>query len=70
MKEFKHHPVYHTLQHYHTILTPHLLETNPKKKLWKKQTQENQAIQKCIATISRVTDFTSVSVQSVTFNTY
>ena len=71
MKEFKHHPVYRSLQHYHTILTSHLLQTNPKKKLGEKRgKQDNQAIQKCIATINRVTDVTSASVQSVTFNTY
>jgi hypothetical protein len=31
MKEFKHHPVYRLLQHHHTIITPHLLQINPKK---------------------------------------
>jgi hypothetical protein len=31
MKQFKEHPVYHKLQHYHIILTPQLLQTNQKK---------------------------------------
>ena len=37
MKELKHQPVYRKLQHYHTILTPHLLQTKPKKKKWGKK---------------------------------
>jgi len=49
-----------------TTLFLHLTYSKPnqtKKKLGKKERQDNQAIQKCIATISRVTDVTSVSAQ-------